>query len=304
MKTRKPAIAIYVLICALQLISCTNQSVQKVEALPNISSEQNKNAINSSANENKINVKKDAPDEQTAVKPSQIIAKVREKKKTNPTISSGELTAYANELLQSNGYDFGFDWEPKGKSNEANLAKLDFKTYLPFEYEFIEANGKPRKFQLLSNGFEHPCYSIIDVPVTKVTEKTMTVVADGKEIELRRPKDFGSEEMVLLDKLKKPIRKWQTPFDATPLGVSADGRKLYFDSWNFYQDETDNYKETPINLAVEISEDGSLKMIDVSELKSDKGVDFGYDKKNTETQYKKFKVGEKEFIIQYPSTCS
>ena len=107
----------------------------------------------------------------------------------------------------------------------------------------------------------------------------MTIVSNGKETELKRPKEFYLEEVELLDKdLKKSIRKWKVPIDATPIGISEDGTKIYFESWEFYQDETDNYKEKPIKLAVEVSADGSLKLVDLNEIKSDNGVDFDYDK--------------------------
>jgi len=222
-----------------------------------------------------------------------------------PDISSKQLADFGNQILKTEGYDYTFDWEPKGKENEENLAKLNFENFYPFKYEFTDAGGKKQLFQLMNDDFGHPCSSVIDIPVSKVSEQLMTVVSDGKEIELKRPPEFGLEDVELLEKdLKKSIRKWKSPIDATPVGISEDGTKIYFESWEFYQDENDGGKEKPIKLAVEVSADGSLKLIDENEIKSDRGVVFDYDKKFTEIQYSRFKVGNNEYILKYSAPCT
>ncbi len=222
-----------------------------------------------------------------------------------PDISGNQLADFGNQILKTEGYDYTFDWEPKGKENEENLAKLNFENFYPFKYEFTDAGGKKQLFQLMNDDFGHPCSSVIDIPVSKVSEQLMTVVSDGKEIELKRPPEFGLEDVELLEKdLKKSIRKWKSPIDATPVGISEDGTKIYFESWEFYQDENDGGKEKPIKLAVEVSADGSVKLIDENEIKSDRGVVFDYDKKFTEIQYSRFKVGNSEYILKYSAPCT
>ena len=280
---RKNLIAIiYSLVLSLCLISCAKQPEQKVEAQQNIDPEQNSKSNNKAVNKNATADKNSSQSGEPIIKPSDIIGELRKKKNANPTISPNELAVFGNELLKAKGYDFTFDWEPKGKKNEENLRKsseLNYENYLPFEYQFTKADGEMQKFELLNNGFNHPCYSPIDVPVTQINEQTMTVISEGKEIKLKKPKDFGTEEFVLVNNAKKPIRIWKTPIDATPVGISEDGKKVYFESWQFSQDQTQGYKESPIDLAVEISADGSLKFVALNEIKSGKGEVIDYDKK-------------------------
>ena len=238
--------------------------------------------------------------------------------KENPSWSAKELTDFGNQILLKEGYDYTFDWTPKGKENKANLPKAytkDTKDYYPFKYQFTDIKGKLQPFQLMNDSFEHPCFSVIDIPVIKVNKKTMTVISEGKKIELKRPKDFYLEEFVLVDKdMKRVIRKWQVPIDATPFGISNDGKKVYFESWEFFQDETAGYKEKPIKLAIEVSEDGSLKFVtnDSADIIKN-GEDFRKPQdlkpgdilyKSGESSFMLFKSGEKEFIINFPYVCT
>ena len=275
-------------------------SVNQAQSLKNVAQRTNvkrisNNAPNTSTTENSG---------VHTIRPSNIITALRKVKDENPNMTAKELADFGNKYKKKHGYDYTFHWKPKGKENEANLSKME-KGYYQFFYKFSDLSGKTAGFQLMNDNFEHPCFSVIDIPLTKISEKTMTVIADGKEINLKRPKDFYLEEFALVDKtLKKQIRKWKTPIDALPVGISEDGTKVYFDSWEFEQDETEGYEESAIDLAVEISEDGSLKLVDRSEIKSDKGVDIDYNKKFTEIIYKKYKVGAREYIINFSAPCT
>lgn len=237
------------------------------------------------------------------IKPSDLVEKLRKKLEDTSGMTAKQVADYGNELLKTEGYDYTFSWEPKGVENKENLKKIGTDFY-PFTYEFTDTKGNRRVFQLMNDDFSHPCFSVIDIPITKVNEQTMTIVSGGKEFELKRPQDFYLEEFELLGKdLKKTVRKWKTPIDAVPIGISEDGTKIYFESWEFYQEETDSDKNA-VKLAVEVSEDGSLRLIDSNEIKSDIGVVFDYDKQNTEIQYKKFKVGNTEYNVRYSAPCT
>ncbi len=298
-------IVLCVLTSALNSISCIKQSEQKIESQLSNVLEQNDNNVNKNYKPaSNLKVPENQSSGIPSVKPSEIIELLRVKKKANPAISAKELAAYANEIIKSKGYDFTFNWEPKGKRNQETLANESSEDYLAFEYEFTTLQGNREKFHLLNNSFAHPCFSVIDIPLTAITYQMITFISDGKEVIVKLPKDFSSEEFVLVDKAKKPIRKWKTPIDAEPVGISEDGKKVYFDSWEFSQDQTDGYKESPINLAVEISENGNLRFIDLKELKSGKGVIIDYDKKFTEIQYEKYKVGDREFIVKFSAPCT
>ena len=290
------------LLLILAIIFCAMCLENKAEFLNRISIANQSSAISPTPRP------KSADYEIPSVKPSNFISEIRKKKKENPNMTAKELADFGNEFIGKYGFDYTFDWIPKGKENEKVLKEFEKgngEKFYPFVFEFMTVIKKPLKLRLMNNRFDHPCFNVIDLPTTKVDYKTLTLFIEGKQAEFFRPKDFNSEEIVLVDRsLKKTLRKWNVPIDATPVGISEDGRKIYFESWEFYQDTTDNLKETPLNLAVEVSEDGELQLIDKSEIKSGEGIIVTADKKDPEIQFKKYKIGSKEFILNFSNPCT
>ncbi len=238
------------------------------------------------------------------VKPSNIIDLIKVKVTQSKGNTPKQVADFANEVLKKSGYDFTFDWLPKGKINQANLARIG-EDYYPFYHSLIDSTGKKREFQFMNDNFGHPCFSVIDVPVTKVSERKVTIVSDSQEVDLIMPKDFGHEEMVLVDKdLKTQIRKWITPIDATPVGISANGKKIYFNTWEFYQNQNEAYAEQPIRLAIELSVDGALRFVDVKEVPSDKGIVIDHGRKYSEITFKRYEVGGKQYIVKFSAPCT
>lgn len=238
------------------------------------------------------------------ISPSKIIKDIREKKKESPNISLKELAAFANDLLKTKGYDYTFSWEPKGKQNRENLLKIG-EVALPFSYIFTDLAGKKRRIQFLNADFGHPCFSVIDIPVKQVTASKVSIKTQDSQILVVKPSDFYLEQIVLVDvRSRKPIRKWMVPIDARPVGISRDGMKIYFDTWEFYQDPYEGYKELSLGLAVELSSDGTLRFVDINNIPSDKGADIDYDKKFTEIIFRKYKVAEKEYLVKFSSPCT
>lgn len=238
------------------------------------------------------------------IEPSNIIDSIRQKMKELRSLSSKELIEYANGLLRTKGYDYTFDWEPKGKQNHENLRKIG-STALPFSYVFKDVTGKKRGLQFLNADFGHPCFSVIDIPVTQVTSETFSIRTPDRQIKVRRPKDFYLEQIVLVDvRSRKPIRKWMVPIDATPVGISRNGMKIYFDTWEFYQNPYEEYQEQPIGLAVELSAEGALRFVDIADIPSDKGIDIDHDKKYTEIAFRKYKVADKEYLVKFSYPCT
>ena len=242
------------------------------------------------------------------IKPSNILERVRVKFNESKNISGRELAAFGNEILKKDGYDFTFDWTPHGKKNTANLAKAgDY--YYPFYHSLIDEKGTRRNFQFMNEDFGHPCFSTIDIPITGVSERKITIVSNGRELTFQRPKDFATEEMTLVSKdLKKVLRRWKTPIDATPVGISGDGTKIYFENYMFYQDPGhdphQDFSEKPVGLAIEMSESGVIRFVDRKEIPSDEGIDIEHDKKYTEITYTKYKVKGKEYIVKYSAPCT
>lgn len=238
------------------------------------------------------------------VKPTNIMERIRVKFDESKNISAGDLADFANRILKKDGYDFTFDWTPKGKKNETNLAKAG-EDYYPFYHSMVDEEGKRRSFQFMNDDFSHPCFSTIDIPVTKVNGNQIDIVSNGRSTELIRPKDFVTEEMKLVSKdLKRSLRIWKTPIDAEPVGISVDGTKIYFDNWLFYQDPGINYTEKPLGLAIEMSLDGTLKFVDIKDIPSGDAIEIDHDKKFTEISYKKYKAKGKEHIVKYSAPCT
>jgi hypothetical protein len=233
------------------------------------------------------------------VESSDLIGELRRKKKESPNITTKELVKYGNQILESKGLDYTFDWTPK------ELADEDFDESAPFKFEFMGKDGVPKALQFVNGDFGHPCYSTINIPISRITDEEMTIFSDGKRFEVKRPKEFNLEEFVLVDpSLKTAIRKWKIPIDATPIGISEDGKRVYFSSYEFDQDAENGYKESILSLAVEVSEDGVLKLVDLNTIKSGKGTNIGYDREATEIIYKKYNIRGKEFIIKFTSPCT
>lgn len=236
------------------------------------------------------------------VVPSTIIDDLKNKLKED-NISNENLVEYANDLLKKKGYNFIFSWEPKGKENLKTLNAVDGKNLFPFGYTFKNLKNKNSKIYFANTDFEHPCFSTIEIPITKVSDKIMTVILDDKPTELTRTKDFYLEEFVLVDKsLKKKIRKWFVSIDSNPLGISKDGRKIYME-YNFAQNEYEQTLQIE-NLVIEISEDGVLQFVSRDDSKILKGEELKGFPKTGEKSYKLFTNGDKEYIVKFSYPCT
>lgn len=122
-------------------------------------------------------------------------------------------------------------------------------------------------------------------------------------IVIQRPKGLFTEEFVLVDQtMKKSIRKWPTPIDATPAGISEDGKSIYA-AFDFDGNDYENEVQVP-NLLLEISEDGTLKFVPKDDPKiigSKNSTDIqGY----TEIGYRKFQSGKTNYIIRFSYPCT
>lgn len=114
---------------------------------------------------------------------------------------------------------------------------------------------------------------------------------------------FLTEEFVLVDKgLRKSIRNWAAPIDATPFGISADGEKLYFE-YEFGDNEYENGLH--INeLAIEISEDGTIQFIESNNSGIIKGKELKGYPRTGEISYRQFNVGNKSYIVKFSYPCT
>ena len=231
------------------------------------------------------------------ISPSNILTAVAEKKKYQPGITSKELAAYANGLLEKRGFDWEFDACDL-------LSARDLKSTAPgFQkrYRTSLINGQELTLNLeVSNpqdGLCGECWS--HIPSRQVTDREIHLIAKGKSYRIRRTRALFLDEAQLVNSsMKKVLRRWLAPFQIVPTGISADGAKLYFQHWA--QDPDDG-------LVLELSDDGRLAFRDRAELNLKEGTsikDFPQDPRNAYLSFIKFEVGNKVYIVRYTAPCT
>ncbi len=195
---------------------------------------------------------------------STIIEDLQALKNRNPEITTRELADYGNKLLGQKGFTYIFDVCGFLNENGQKLPRRAGEFFQPFAVQLTTVGGEKKNFQIAaveqsksSNG----CFT--KIAAAQVTDKEITVIADGKPVRLQRPKDFHPGKIELVDKtLKKVIRRWETPFQGEPLGISPDGRKLYLGAVvheeQFRRPGEDSFKWL-FELVLEVSESGILQ---------------------------------------------
>ena len=228
---------------------------------------------------------------------SKILSDVAERKNKQPGITSKELAAYANELLETRGFDYDFDVCDI-------LSSRDKKSTAPFlskRYRASLTNGRELTLKLnVLNPQESLCGECwLLIPTLQVTKREIHLIAKGQTHRIRRTSAFYLDEAQLIDSsLKKVLRRWELPFQTVPIGISVDGTKLYTDV---------NYDPELFDLALEVSEDGTVAFRDRAALGLKKGMwmeDFVRDPKNAYLSFMKFEVGNKTYIIRFTAPCT
>jgi hypothetical protein len=127
-----------------------------------------------------------------------------------------------------------------------------------------------------------------------VTRAEILLLLKGKQYRLKRPRLYKLDEMSLDDaSMKRVIRTWEVPQQSVPLGISADGTRLYMNT------EAER-------LALEISQTGiSFKALSRVEIQNGVDVDkHPMDKKNAYLAFMKFTSGRKSYIVRYSAPCT
>ena len=225
---------------------------------------------------------------------SNILQELAQRKKKQPAITSKELAVIGNELLEKRGFDYMF--------NVCDTQHMRKSTDSTANYQWSLTSGGKRNFRFTVFSSEEAlcgeCGSS-RLPSVQVTKKEMVLVAEGKRYRVRRPASFNLDEVELVDAtMKKVLRTWQQPYESIPIGISADGTKLYLSFWTEYELD---------GLVLELSETGALAFRDRTEVQMIEGKlieDYPKDPNNAYLSFIRFDAGDKTYIIRFSAPCT
>ena len=232
-----------------------------------------------------------------SVNGSGIVTEVVERAQKAPSLSAVELAAYGNELIAKKGFDYAFDvCEALNQRDRSRTPPAKSLTY-----RMTLTDGGKTSFRFtIGDSNEALCGECwTSIPILQITNKEMTLIAEGERYRVRRPSSFYLDDVQLVDEtLKKVLRTWQLPYQAMPTGISADGTKLYV---NFYNGSGLDH------LVLEVSENGPPQFRDRAVIKSSEPKlleNHPKDPKNAYLSFMSFRVGEKIYRLKFFAPCT
>jgi hypothetical protein len=233
--------------------------------------------------------------QQRVVKISQspLVKMLRDRMDQEPRLSEEEEEDYANRLLSQYGFDYQFD-----VCEFIKLIPQKKPTQGPSQYRFQMTRADGGKVRLetggdaISDGMCGECF--FSFPAQRVTKAEIVLQLQGERYRLRRPRLFNLDKMTLVDgSMKRALRTWEVPYQSVPLGISADGMRLYL--------ETEFER-----LALEIAPSGiSFKSRSRVEIQNGKEVTGRpRDPNNAYLGFMRFSKGRQSYIIRYSAPCT
>lgn len=258
--------------------------------------------------QSQTNEKNSAPtrnEQPVELKSSTILEDIEQYKKLNPKAGGKDLAAFGNALLPVKGFNYNISLCDviERKIKDQLVTKVPGENefdHVRFSYLMNTSDSRLKLFNITAPNFDQCCcgYCYTEFPVVNITDQSMTLVADGQTFVVRRNEELSvSEDYALVDNqtMLKVIRQWQIPHEGYPLGISEDGKKLYFEIAD----------DGPVVL--EISDDGGFKFADRKEIKSGEGVyveNAPVDRANDYQTYKRFTVGGKSYTVRFSGPCT
>ena len=220
---------------------------------------------------------------------STILADLESVKDRDPAITPQALAKRGNEMIAQKGITYVFDVCDFLAQNGKRLREVETDFFQPYSVRLTTVDGQTRDFEIAaSDGIPQApgCYT--KIAALRVTDKEMTVIADGKPVTLQRPKGFRLAKTELVDStLKRVIRSWEVPFQLPPIGISPDGLKLHMDVGVDHETRRSSLGD----LGLELSANGEVRFrvdLDKSNLKGQPGRD----------PYVRFRHNRRTFILR------
>jgi hypothetical protein len=220
-----------------------------------------------------------------------------------PGVTAEDAAEYANSLLAIHGFDYWFDACPVVKVNPHPKSIIVIggltKSY---KYSFAQTDGRRIKMQLIGDPADGLCSDcVFDIPLLRVTKRQLLVVSDGKQYLVKRPSGFVLKEISLVDRsMKRTLRTWEVPLDSELAGISEDGTRIYLDLYNNYTEDLFS------KVVVEVSE-STIRFRARSAVAAQAGeviTNHPTDQPNAYLTFKRFRIGNKQYIIRYDSPCT
>ena len=233
-----------------------------------------------------------------SVKRSNVLQDVSERAKRQASLTPVELATYGNDLIAKKGFDYDFDLcEILNVRNPTSSTPAEFLR----NHQMTSTDGAKLTFRFtIDNPYESLCGECwSSIPSLQVTNKEMTLLAEGKRYRVRRPPLFYLDDVQLVDEtLKKVLRTWQLPYQTIPVGISVDGTKLYVEFYNDFELE---------QLVLELSENGPPQFRERAVIKSSEGKtieNHPKDPKNAYLTFMSFRAGEQTYRIKFSAPCT
>lgn len=260
------------------------------------------------------------------VRPSYLLRDIDRQLGRRRSIPPGQLIAEANSEVTRRGFDYEFEVSSFIAEHKLRpLGNSDPNTSERTTYEFDMATADGRSLRLqVEVGTEGACGERETlIPTAHLSKQEIDLVVNSQHYRLKRPATFDLKWMQLVDEqTKKTLRTWELPFDAQPLGVSPDGRTLFFlPNFNIYayqRNLSSRLAVSPVHLLArpEPAERPSHLILAAS----NRGVQFAdaYDlieRESSETLedrdpkfpyvgYKRFHVGGKSYVVRFQWPCT
>ena len=233
-----------------------------------------------------------------SVKGSNVVSEVSERARQLPSRGPAELAAFGNDLIARKGFDYKFD-TCDILNRRVRTHSAPAETVHDYQMTLIDGRKLTVRFAI-----ENPneslcgeCWS--SIPSLQVTNKEIALIAEGKRYRVRRPPSFVLDEAHLVDEsFKKVLRTWQLPYQGMPVGISADGSKLYL---AFYPGNDLEH------LVLEVSENGPPQFRERAVIKSSEGKsveNHPTEPTNAYLSFMSFRAGEKTYRIKFTAPCT